>query len=128
MNRAGWKRLASHVVARRVELGYRTRRALERELTGRISGRTLASLESGLRVSANTLAAVESALGWAPGSAAAILDGGSAEVITSDSEPDSPHLRDNIERQIWALDLPEWRRQALIAVYRSSDGLDQSAG
>jgi len=69
-----WQRLADYVVARRVELGMRDRRALA-ESTG-VTERTLGKLENGQRVSPSTLGMVENRLGWAPGSCRRILAGG----------------------------------------------------
>ena len=59
-----WQRLADYVVARRVELGMRDRRALA-AATG-ITDRTLGKLENGQRVSPSTLGVIENVLGWAP--------------------------------------------------------------
>jgi transcriptional regulator with XRE-family HTH domain len=69
-----WRRLADYVVARRVALGMRDRRALA-AATG-VTERTLGKLENGQRVSASTLGAIENKLGWAPGSSRRILAGG----------------------------------------------------
>ena len=52
-----WQRLADYVVARRVELGMRDRRAFA-EATG-VTERTLGKLENGQRVSPSTLGMVE---------------------------------------------------------------------
>ena len=57
-----WRRLADYVVARRVELGMRDRRAFA-EATG-VTERTLGKLENGQRVSPSTLGMVENRLGW----------------------------------------------------------------
>ena len=69
-----WRRLADYVVARRVELGMRDRRAFA-EATG-VTERTLGKLENGQRVSPSTLGMVENRLGWAPGSWRRIVAGG----------------------------------------------------
>lgn len=69
-----WRRLADYVVAGRVALGMRDRRALA--ATTGVTERTLGKLENGQRVSASTLGAVENRLGWAPGSCRRILAGG----------------------------------------------------
>lgn len=74
-----WRRLADYVVARRVELGLRDRRALA-AATG-VTDRTLGKLENGQRVSASTLGVIDNNLGWAPGSCRRILSGGEPEVI-----------------------------------------------
>ena len=73
-----WRRLADYVVARRVELGMRDRRAFA-EATG-VTERTLGKLENGQRVSPSTLGMVENKLGWAPGSCRRILAGGEPNV------------------------------------------------
>jgi hypothetical protein len=69
-----WQRLADYVVARRVELGMRDRRAFA-VATG-VTERTLGKLENGQHVSPSTLGMVENRLGWAPGSCRRILAGG----------------------------------------------------
>src|SRR5262249_60742277 len=73
-----WQRLADYVVARRVELGMRDRRAFA-EATG-VTERTLGKLENGQRVSPSTLGMVENHLGWAPGSCRRLLAGGEPSV------------------------------------------------
>jgi transcriptional regulator with XRE-family HTH domain len=67
-------RLADALVRRRVELGYRSARALAAEIG--MDARTITSLESGRRsnVSRNTLAALEIALQWEPGHIRGLLD------------------------------------------------------
>lgn len=79
-----WRRLADYVVARRVELGMRDRRALA-EATG-VTERTLGKLENGQRISPSTLAMVENRLSWAPGSCRRILAGGEPDVRSADRE------------------------------------------
>ncbi|HUJ07506.1 MAG TPA: helix-turn-helix transcriptional regulator [Streptosporangiaceae bacterium] len=69
-----WRRLSDYVIARRVELGMRDRRALA-AATG-VTDRTLGKLENGHRVSASTLGVIENHLGWTPGSCRRILAGG----------------------------------------------------
>ncbi len=69
-----WKRLGDYVIARRIALGMRDRRALA--ATTGVTDRTLGKIETGKRVSASTLGAVENHLGWAPGSCRRILSGG----------------------------------------------------
>jgi hypothetical protein len=77
-----WQRLADYVVARRVELGMRDRRALA-EATG-VTERTLGKLENGQHVSPSTLGMVENRLGWAPGSCRRILTGGEPKAGSPD--------------------------------------------
>jgi hypothetical protein len=69
-----WQRLADYVVARRVELGMRDRRAFA--LATGVTERTLGKLENGQHVSPSTLGMVENRLGWAPGSCRRVLAGG----------------------------------------------------
>jgi hypothetical protein len=86
-----WRRLADYVVAGRVALGMRDRRALA-AATG-VTERTLGKLENGHRVSASTLAAIENRLGWAPGSCRRILAGGEpviSDPIISDTASSDP--------------------------------------
>jgi Helix-turn-helix len=89
-----WRRLADYVVARRVELGMRDRRAFA-AATG-VTDRTLGKLENGQRVSASTLGVIENRLGWAPGSCRRILAGGQPVLAASalpEAEYDDPTLR-----------------------------------
>lgn len=74
MSGEDWRRLADYVIARRVELHMRDRRAFA-EATG-VTDRTLGKLENGQRVSASTLGMVDNQLGWSPGSCRRILAGG----------------------------------------------------
>jgi transcriptional regulator with XRE-family HTH domain len=89
-----WRRLADYVVARRVELGMRERRALA-AATG-VTDRTLGKLENGQRVSPSTLAVIENELGWSPGSCRRILAGGEPILPAADdgqySDPTLRHL------------------------------------
>jgi transcriptional regulator with XRE-family HTH domain len=89
-----WKRLGDYVVARRIALGMRDRRALA--ATTGVTDRTLGKLENGKRVSASTLGAVENHLGWAPGSCRRILAGGEPIMLTTaagHSQFDDPTLQ-----------------------------------
>jgi transcriptional regulator with XRE-family HTH domain len=88
-----WRRLADYVVARRVELGMRDRRALA-AATG-ITDRTLGKLENGQRVSPSTLGVIENLFGWAPGSCRRIMAGGepNATLGQADARYDDPTLR-----------------------------------
>lgn len=89
-----WRRLADYVVARRVELGMKDRRAFA-EATG-VTERTLGKLENGQRVSPSTLGVVENLLGWAPGSCRRILAGGEPNARSAEQshdEYDDPTLR-----------------------------------
>lgn len=69
-----WKRLAEHVIRRRVAIGYQHRRAFAAAI--KVTDRTLSKLEEGEPVGRNTLAAVEVGLRWKPGSMDAVLEGG----------------------------------------------------
>jgi Helix-turn-helix len=89
-----WKRLGDYVVARRIALGMRDRRALA-AATG-VTDRTLGKLENGKRVSASTIGAVENHLGWAPGSCRRMLAGGEPVMlaaIASHPQFDDPTLQ-----------------------------------
>jgi transcriptional regulator with XRE-family HTH domain len=89
-----WQRLADYVVARRVELGMRDRRALA-AATG-VTDRTLGKLENGQRVSPSTLGVIENVLGWTPGSCRRITAGGepgAASWPQADTRDDDPTLR-----------------------------------
>jgi transcriptional regulator with XRE-family HTH domain len=88
-----WRRLADYVVARRVGLGMRDRRALA--LATGITDRTLGKLENGQRVSSSTLAAIENELGWVPGSGRRVLEGGEPGLVAAgvDGEYEDPTLR-----------------------------------
>jgi hypothetical protein len=85
MDDEDWQRLADYVVARRVELGMRDRRAFAEE--SGVTERTLGKLENGQRVSPSTLGMVENRLGWAPGSWRRILAGGEPTLGSPDVGP-----------------------------------------
>lgn len=83
-----WNRLADYVITGRVRRGL-DRRAFADHLTKvgfPVTERTLGTLESGKSVSISTVAAVEIGLDWEPGSARAILQGGSP-TPSEDPEP-----------------------------------------
>jgi transcriptional regulator with XRE-family HTH domain len=88
-----WQRLGDYLVARRIALGMRDRRALA-AITG-ISDRTLGKAENGRRVSASTLGALDNHLGWAPGSCRRILAGGEPSLPAATAGPvyDDPTLQ-----------------------------------
>jgi transcriptional regulator with XRE-family HTH domain len=88
----GWERLASAVIARRVELGMHTRQALA-EATG-LTARSLSDIERARRTSYDpaTLARVEQALQWLPGTVDRILAEGDAQA--SDVGDADPLLRE----------------------------------
>ncbi len=91
-----WQRLADYVVARRVELGMRDRRAFA-EASG-VTERTLGKLENGQRVSPSTLGMVENRLGWIPGSCRRLLAGGEPNVA-----PPSPGQAEHEDPTLWHL-------------------------
>lgn len=70
------RRLADALIRRRVELGYRSARALAAEIG--MDARTITSLESARKtnVSRNTLAALELAMKWDPGYIGVLIDSG----------------------------------------------------
>lgn len=74
-----WPRLAEYVIARRVALGYQTRRALSDAIG--VSDRTLAKVEDGIAVGRSTLGALDNGLDWRPGSANTVLQGGEPETL-----------------------------------------------
>jgi hypothetical protein len=90
MAEENWKRLGDYVVARRIALGMRDRRALA-VVTG-VTDRTLGKVENGKRVSASTLGALDNHLGWRPGSCRQIL-AGDEPALAADS-PAVPHYDD----------------------------------
>jgi hypothetical protein len=90
MAEENWRRLGDYVVARRIALGMRDRRALA-AVTG-VTDRTLGKVETGRRVSASTLGALENHLGWAPGSCRQILAGG--EPVMLAASPSVPQYDD----------------------------------
>jgi hypothetical protein len=114
-----WKRLGDYVVARRIALGMRDRRALA-AATG-VTERTLGKVENGSRVSASTLGALENHLDWAPGSCRQILAGGEPVVsgapgITRYDDPTLQHIAEvpglppDVVRGLIAL-ARNWREQ-----------------
>jgi transcriptional regulator with XRE-family HTH domain len=84
------KRLANAVIARRVQLGHRSREAFA-EAAG-ISPRTISYIETGedRRYNASTVAQLEHALKWAPGSVARILAGGDPMPLPDSARPIPP--------------------------------------
>ncbi|SFE55569.1 hypothetical protein SAMN04487819_116106 [Actinopolyspora alba] len=85
-----------------------------------IGKRTADSLESGERVSATSLYKIETALGWAPGSAEEVISGGEPTLTDEAQTGAGPALRDDVERQIWAItDLSEDMRWSYIYQYRA---------
>jgi transcriptional regulator with XRE-family HTH domain len=123
-----WQRLADYVVARRVELGMRDRRAFA-EATG-VTERTLGKLENGQRVSPSTLGMVENRLSWAPGSCRRILAGGAPSL----GSPDRGHA-EHEDPTLWHLastpGLPPDVVRGLVALARNwrqgEEGADEQA-
>ena len=96
------ERLASFVIARRMEIGIRDRRALQR-ISG-LSDRTIGTLERGGTVNAATLGAIENALNWEPGSAKRILEGGEPVVKGQQAAPEPVPKRvfsDPRDQRLW---------------------------
>jgi hypothetical protein len=113
-----WRRLADYVVARRVELGMRDRRALAKA-TG-VTDRTLGKLENGQRVSASTLGVLDNQLGWSPGSCRRILSGGDPDVIAAAREEDAAGYDDPTLRHLASTPgLPPDVVRGLIALARN---------
>jgi hypothetical protein len=123
-----WRRLSDYVVARRVELGMRDRRAFA-QATG-VTERTLGKLENGQRVSPSTLGMVENRLGWAPGSCRRILAGGEPDV----GSPGGGHAEYD-DPTLWHIastpGLPPDVVRGLVALARNwrqgDDGTDEQA-
>jgi Helix-turn-helix len=110
-----WKRLGDYVIARRIALGMRDRRALA-AATG-VTDRTLGKIENGKRVSASTLGAVENHLGWTPGSCRRVLTGGEPVIPAG---PSIPHYDDPTLQHIAEVPgLPPDVVRGLIALARS---------
>jgi hypothetical protein len=128
MDGEDWQRLADYVVARRVELGMRDRRAFA-EATG-VTERTLGKLENGQRVSPSTLGMVENRLGWAPGSCRRTLAGEEPDV----GSPDRGHAEYE-DPTLWHIastpGLPPDVVRGLVALARNwrqgDDGTDEQA-
>ncbi len=89
-----WPRLAEHVIARRVELGHKTRQAFAQH-AGTLSLRTLGDIERSDRNSYDsaTLAALEQALSWEPGSIQSILTGGQPRIAGTTTTKRRPPRR-----------------------------------
>ena len=111
-----WKRLASYVVARRVELGYRDRGAFS-SVTG-VTARTLGKLETGRSVSAPVLAAVEHGLRWEPDSARRVL-GGADPLVQGQAEM-TPNLQEMTAEERRAV-------LALLAGFRAPESAQRGA-
>jgi hypothetical protein len=127
MSMAGedWQRLADYVVARRVELGMRDRRAFA-AATG-VTDRTLGKLENGQRVSASTLGVIENRLGWAPGSCRRVLAGGEP-IPAPGTGPPEPEYEDPTLRHIAATPgLPPDVVRGLIALARTWRGDEEGS-
>lgn len=71
----GWRQLGDEIIARRAQLGYRSRPAFA--AASGLSKRLLDDLETGARANyrPETITALEYALGWQPGSAERIRRG-----------------------------------------------------
>lgn len=117
------QRLGDYVVARRIALGMRDRRAFA-VATG-VTDRTLGKLENGKHVSASTLGAVENQLGWAPGSCRRILEGGEPSVVPGGASP-SQYADPTLQHIAETPGLPPDVVRGLIALARNwRDQLDQ---
>lgn len=80
-----WGRLGVEIVSRRVALGMRTREEFAANVN--LSYRSLSDLENGKRpFQRSTLAMIEQALDWWPGSAVAVLEGGSPRELQAPTE------------------------------------------
>jgi hypothetical protein len=123
-----WLRLADYVVAGRVELGMRDRRAFA-QATG-VTERTIGKLENGQQVSPTTLAMVEIRLGWAPGSCRRILAGGEP-TVPSENRGRAEHEDPTLLHLSSTPGLPPDVVRGLVALARNwrqgNDGTDEQA-
>lgn len=114
---AAMQRLAQLVIARRVQLGYKTRASFTK--AAHLSPRTLGDIETGRRPSYDkaTMAALEQVLHWTTGSIDAILDGGEPQLLDQtsfDAEPDRRDETDEALRRVMLSDLPDETKKALV--------------
>lgn len=100
MGAVNWPALARAIVARRIEIGHDTQKALAK--ASEISLRTISDLEAGERggYTASTLAKLEKALEWPPGRIQTILDGAEPSPGSELSTPEG------IARYLFRDDLP----------------------
>jgi transcriptional regulator with XRE-family HTH domain len=81
---------------------------------------TIQNLENGSELREGLEAAVEEALGWKVGSIDALREGGEPIRLRQASNSDEPDLRDDVERQLWAVkDLTEDERWQYIDQHRA---------
>ncbi|MGW1682468.1 helix-turn-helix domain-containing protein [Saccharopolyspora sp. NPDC002376] len=90
-----------------------------------VARNTVASLERGLALREGKEAAIERALGWRLGSIDTLRNGG--EPTPAEAQPSPPpELRDDVERQIWAItDLPEDLRWTYIYLRRDRSAAER---
>ncbi|RSD21964.1 hypothetical protein [Amycolatopsis eburnea] len=114
-----WKRLASYVIDARTAAGFPVRRTFAKHIV--VSDKTLQRLElDHMAIRPAKLAAIERGVGWAPGSAEAVLAGGEPTLLAGVTHIAGPDLRDDTERQLWALpDLSDEERWAFIDLHRA---------
>jgi hypothetical protein len=122
-----WERLATYVVNRRVDLGYRTRQAFADAIDG-ISLRTLGDVENGRRLGygSNTLATLEHGLQWSPGSITKVLAGGEPTATSHGRNiTDSARITDRVSAVTTrADDLTDDRDEAVRRVMLADDLTD----
>lgn len=127
-----WDHLGQLIVARRLQLGFKTRIAFAEALG--ISPRTLGDLETGRkdRYEASTFAKVENVLQWRTGSIQRILNGGDPQIHHTVTVSENLHLsdtptavvtravtqeeieRDEALRRVMGSDLDDAQKRALI--------------
>lgn len=113
-------RLGAHVIARRVELGYKTRAAFADATNFGL--RTLGDIETGRRPSydRSTIAALEKALQWTTGTVTRILDGANpatTETAALDDAARTPPV-DSALAKVMRSDLSEEKKRELIRMLR----------
>jgi len=118
---SAWERLGQYVVARRVQLGYKTRQPFADALG--ISRRTLGDIETGRRdkYELNTIAALENTLKWATGSIDDILAGGEPtpipDIPTTNGDNATPVVAERDEalrRVMLAADLTDDQKRLIV--------------
>lgn len=108
------QRLAEHVIARRVQLGYKTRAAFAE--AAHLSPRTLGDIETGRRPSYDkaTMATLEQALKWTTGSVNEILSGRAPILLEQAKTANDVDESDEALRRIMGSDLPDEKKQQLV--------------
>lgn len=113
--------LGRHIKRVRRAAGYRSQKAFA-EAIG-VHESSVANVERGdERVGEIVFDAIERGLKWPPGCMAAYLETGAVGILPGEltPAPTGPELRDDIERQLWAItDLTEDERWVYIDLHRA---------